>query len=288
MIDLHTHLHPPRLFAAIRRWFADNTDWDIGRHPTDPHEIAAQLRAAGVDRFVFCSYAHKRGIAADLNAWLVAASRALDGYGLPLATVHLDDPDYLGDLRRALDAGCVGLKIHEDVQRFAVDDARFAPVYAELAARGCFVLAHVGPIPWTFSPGAGFERVARVLARHPQLPFVVAHFGAPDSARYLGALAVHPNLHLDTTMAFAPDSPMRVRGAVTAQAVREHAGRIVYGTDFPNTMYAYESEARGLRSLGLGEEAERAILHDNAARLLQQAGAPHRVKAARAPNPGVQ
>ena len=50
------------------------------------HPIAAvvtALRAAGVERFVFCSYAHKPGIARDLNEWLAHTSREMGGYGLP-------------------------------------------------------------------------------------------------------------------------------------------------------------------------------------------------------------
>ena len=35
LIDVHVHLHPPRLYAAIRRWFAERTDWKID-HPTEP------------------------------------------------------------------------------------------------------------------------------------------------------------------------------------------------------------------------------------------------------------
>ncbi|MGH7318573.1 MAG: amidohydrolase family protein, partial [Candidatus Rokuibacteriota bacterium] len=65
-IDAHTHLHPPRLFAAIRRWFAEHTDWNL-RGPMEPAAIAAALRAADVERFVFFSYAHRPGMARDLN-----------------------------------------------------------------------------------------------------------------------------------------------------------------------------------------------------------------------------
>jgi hypothetical protein len=91
MIDVHTHLHPPRLFAAIRRWFAERSAWDLSAQPTEPHAVAAVLRAAGVERFVFFSYAHRAGMARDLNEWLTSAARDLGGFGLPLGTVHSDD-----------------------------------------------------------------------------------------------------------------------------------------------------------------------------------------------------
>lgn len=271
LIDIHTHLHPPRLFRAIRRWFAERSTWDLSAHPTEPHEVAATFRRAGVERFVFCSYAHKPGMARELNAWLAQTSRELGRYGLPLGTVHLDDPDYLDDLRAALDDGCIGLKIHEDVQRLAVDDPRFDPVYAELAARGGFVLAHIGPIPWDYPRHAGRERVEAVLSRHPELNFVVAHFGAPDSDDYLALMERHPRLYLDTTMYFAHGSPIGSLFIADAEAMARRSKRILYGTDYPNIPFAYDAELRGLEALELPATALRAILHDNAAALIDAA-----------------
>ncbi len=274
MIDIHTHLHPPRLFAAIRRWFADRSAWDLSAQPTDPQEVASVLRAAGVERFVFCSYAHKPGIARELNAWLAATSRDLDGYGVPLATVHVEDAAAVADIRAALDAGCVGLKLHEDVQRFAVDDRRLAAIYDELEAGGAFLLVHVGPIPWSFPRDAGAARVERVLARHPSLAIVVAHYGVPDSARYFELMARHPNLYLDTTMVFAGESPMRDSSATALVATRPD--RVLYGTDFPNIPHAYGSERAGIERLQLEAPALHAVLHANAARLLGRVRAVRR------------
>jgi len=271
MIDVHTHLHPPRLFAAIRRWFAERSEWDLAAHPTEPHAVAAALRAAGVERFVFFSYAHRAGMARDLNEWLASAARDLGGFGLPLATVHLDDATYAGDMRSALDDGCIGLKVHEDVQRLGVDDARFDPVYRTLADRGAFLLAHVGPIPWSYPRDAGAARIARVLERHPDLNVVVAHFGAPDTLRYFELMARHPRLYLDTTMVFAANSPVGNLAGIETTLIEAHAARILYGTDFPNIPYPYDRERAGIERLGLPAEALEAILRGNAARLIANA-----------------
>jgi predicted TIM-barrel fold metal-dependent hydrolase len=247
VIDIHVHLHPPRLFAAIRRWFAERSPWVLD-HPTEPAAVVAVLRAAGVERFVFCSYAHKPAMARELNAWLAETSREIGGYGLPLATVHLDDPDPAGDLDAAFDGGCIGLKVHEDV-----------------AAREGFVLVHVGPVPWRDDTNDGPGRIARVLARHPRLRVVVAHFGVPDSSRYVALVPAHPNLFLDTTMAFAAGSPMFAGADRTL--VEAAAANIVLGTDYPNMPYAYDADRLGLEALGLRAETLRAILGENARRL---------------------
>jgi predicted TIM-barrel fold metal-dependent hydrolase len=272
MIDIHTHLHPPKLFAAIRRWFAERSDWDLSAQPTEPHAVAAVLRDAGVERFVFFSYAHKTGMARELNAWPAAPAADLGGFGLALGTVHLDDEAYLEDLRLALDAGCIGIKLHENVQNLAIDDARFDPVYRELAARGAFLLAHVGPIPWSYPPDEGAARVERVLQRNPDLNVVVAHFGVPDSARYFDLMAQHARLHLDTTMVFAAHSPVGGPVEIETARIEQHADRVLYGTDFPNIPFAYGSERAGIERLGLSATARRAIFHDNAARLIAAAG----------------
>lgn len=224
------------------------------------------MRAHGVERFVFCSYAHRAGMARGLNAWLVATSRALGGYGIPLATIHPDDPEYLEDLELALADGCVGLKLHEDVQRVAIEDERLAPVFERLEDR--FVLGHIGPIPWRSDPDA-VKRVERVLRRHPRLRIVVAHMGGEMALAYLRLMEQQPNLYLDTTMALAAESPMKI--AIDPRLIEEHAERIVYGTDFPNIPYPYDAELRALEALGLSEKAQTAILRANALRLIGNA-----------------
>lgn len=252
------------MFAAIRRWFAERTAWTID-HDTEPTAVAAALRAAGVERFVFCSYAHKPGMARELNAWLAQTARDLGGYGVPLGTVHLDDPDPAGDMRAALDDGCIGLKIHEDVQRLAIDDPRFAPVLEAVAQRDGFVLVHVGPVPWSDDTNDGPARVARVLERHPTLRIVVAHFGVPDYSGYAARMPALPNLFLDTTMAFTPDSSLDAH--TDAAFVESIQDAIVFGTDYPNTPHGYAADVAGLEALGVGPAAMRKITRENARRL---------------------
>ncbi|HEY4441517.1 MAG TPA: amidohydrolase family protein [Candidatus Elarobacter sp.] len=262
---MHTHLHPPRLFAAIRRWFAERSTWALERQPTEPHEVAKVMRAHGVEKFVFCSYAHKAGMARELNAWLAQTARDLGAGAFALGTVHLDDPDPAADIRAALADGCIGMKVHESVQRLPLDDPRFDPVLAAIADAEGFVLVHVGAIPWTSETNDGPRRVASVLTRHPTLRVVVAHFGVPDYERYLALAENEPRLFLDTTMVFAPESPMHV--AIDPELVARGARQIVYGTDWPNVSHPYDAELRGLQALGIEPELVHSITSLNALRL---------------------
>jgi predicted TIM-barrel fold metal-dependent hydrolase len=262
VIDVHTHLHPPRLFAAIRRWFAERSPWAID-HPETPSEIARVMFEHGVEEFAFCSYAHKPGIARDLNEWLARTARELGPRAHALCTVHLDDPDPLGDARAALDDGCIGMKIHEDVQQLPIDDPRFAPILALLAQREAFVLVHVGPIPWRTDTNDGPARIARVLDRHPTLRITVAHLGSPDTRRYFALGKIYPTLFTDTTMALThPD----LLAPVDAADLESAHAMILYGSDYPNVPYPYERERESIEALGLSEGARRAIFRENALR----------------------
>jgi len=264
-VDAHTHLHPPRLFAAIRRWFDEHTDWNL-RGPTEPAAVAAALRAAGVDRFVFFSYAHRPGMARDLNRWLRDAAAGLPD-GLPLGTVHAADEDPAAIAEEACGRfGFGGLKLHIQVQGFYPDDPRLTPVYERLAALGRVLVIHVGTGPHP-SPFTGLVRFARVLERHPALRAVVCHMGAFETRLALALLDRFPHLYLDTTMALtAASSPYTGidPAVVQDEDLVRHADRIVFGSDFPNLPYAYEEERRGLWARDLPLSVYRRIFHDNA------------------------
>ena len=264
-VDAHTHMHPPRLFSAIRRWFAEHTDWNL-RGPSEPDEIVAALRAAGVERFAFFSYAHRPGMARELNRWIRdAGARFPDG--IPLGTVHAEDEDSGAIVDEACGTwGLAGLKLHTQVQRFHADDPRMWPVYARLVEMGKVLVIHVGTGPHT-NEFTGLARFARVLERFPALRASICHMGAFETRAALQLLDRFPHLHLDTTMAMTRASlpytgidPAVVRDA---DLVR-YADRILFGSDFPNLPYPYEEERAGLWARDLPPDVYRRIFYENA------------------------
>ncbi|HEY7040001.1 MAG TPA: amidohydrolase family protein [Methylomirabilota bacterium] len=271
-IDIHTHLHPEWLWAAIRRWFTGRAGWEF-RYGTDPDWVARFLAEQGVERFVFFSYAHKPGLARELNAWLHETGRRLPR-GLPLGTVHPGDPDVVDVAEEALDRyGFKGFKFHINVQRFHPDDPRILPVYERLIARGAILLIHVGSAPWP-NEYDGFPRFARVMTMFPEMKVIVAHMGQWETRRHLELMSRCSNMYLDTAAAMAPGSPIFLggRGAspadVTDDDLVRWQDRIVFGSDFPNTPHSYEDERRPIWERPLPPSVHRKIFHDNAERLL--------------------
>lgn len=251
-IDAHTHLHPDWLSKAIRRWFAERSDWKL-TYPTEPDRVAAFLRERGVERFVYFSYAHKPGIAREINRWLWDTGKRLPD-GIPLGTVHPGDDDPLGIVEEALMTyGFRGLKIHIPVQRFAPDDPRMLPIYARLVALDRVLVIHVAAVvgvPASSEP-VGMERFARVLERFPEFRACICRKGAPETSRWLELLGEYPHLYLDTTMAMSQRG-LRSLG-IEVNSRRPRAARPVAGPDSVRKRLPESSlRLRGGTPLGVG------------------------------------
>jgi predicted TIM-barrel fold metal-dependent hydrolase len=263
-IDAHVHLHPEALARAIERWFAEH-GW-VNAHPFDPAAVADSLRARGVRRFCFFSYAHKPGMSRDLNRWLAGQAARLPE-AVALGTLHPDDPD-LDDVAREAtgDLGLRGFKFHHSVQRFHVDDERLFGVYERAEAAGHVFMLHVGTMPYR-DPFTGVERFARLMARFPQLRVCVAHMGAFQSAEFLALLPRYPHLYVDTTMAMSPHATPYTGadpGTVSDADLRLYQDRVLFGSDFPLIPYDYDEERRWAWERGLDDGVRRKIFHDNA------------------------
>jgi predicted TIM-barrel fold metal-dependent hydrolase len=257
-IDAHVHLHPEPLARAIERWFADH-DWIAG-HSFDPAAVADTLRARGVRRFCFFSYAHKPGMSRELNRWLSRQAARLPD-AVALGTLHPDDPD-LDDVAREAtgDLGLRGFKFHHSVQRFHVDDPRLFGVYERAEADGHVFMPYRDPF-------TGIERFARLMERFPRLRVCVAHMGAFQSAECLALLPRYPHLYVDTTMAMSPLATPFTGADPTAVSdadLLRHQDRVLFGSDFPLIPYDYDDERRWAWERGLDDRVRRKIFHDNA------------------------
>ncbi|WP_030444229.1 amidohydrolase family protein [Actinocatenispora sera] len=272
-IDLHVHFLPDRVLHKVWRYF-DGAEqqlgvaWPITYRWAQPARLA-HLRSLGVLRFPALVYPHKPGMARWLNDWALDFA-AVTPDCLPSAT-FFPEPDAVDYLTDALRRGAVVVKSHLQVGGYDPRDPLLDGVWALLAAHRVPVVCHCGRGP---QEGAftGVGPITEVLARHPGLRLVVAHLGMPDYADFLDLARRYEHVYLDTTMAFTdftervspfPPELVPVLGAL--------ADRIVLGSDFPNIPYPYAHQLAVLHRLGLGPEWLRAVLHDNAARLLADA-----------------
>ncbi len=266
VIDAHVHLFPDRLFAALRAWFVKHA-WPV-RYPLDAVQTIEFLLSRGVERIVGLHYAHKPGIARDLNRFMADLTR-LDSRVVGVATVHPEDDHPERILDEGFAVGLRGLKLHCHVQAMPPDAPALRPVYALCQEAGRPVVIHAGREPKSPAyPVDPYElcsaaRLERVLIAFPQLPVVVPHLGADEFDAYADLIQRYDNLWLDTTMAIGGFLP----GEDPSSMLSLRPERILYGTDFPNLPYAWDRELNKLRGLGLSRRALDLILHENARRL---------------------
>jgi uncharacterized protein len=285
VIDAHVHVFPPPVFEALWRWFDENA-WAIRYRLTVP-EIVGFLREHGVARAVALQYAHKPGMARELNVFAQVIHR-MEPWFIPCATIFPGEEDARAILDQALGPQALrAVKIHCHVQRIAPDDRRLDDVYDAAAAHGVPVIIHAGDapaLPGNAAEVAGLCRpsaLEHALRRHPRTTFLVPHLFAAHFRQAEQFLNEFEHLYLDTAMAVAGYLPLHPETRATVvetaaewqraafELVRAHPDRILYGSDFPNVPYEWDRELRILADLDLPDVALGAVLGDNAARLFR-------------------
>lgn len=270
IIDVHTHFMPERVLDKVWAYFDQagpltGRPWPI-TYRTSEEERLATLRSFGVRAFPSLNYAHKPGMAAWLNEWSRDFATAHDDV-LHSATFFPEDGAG-EEVRASLDAGAEIFKVHVQVGDFSLADPLLRDVWCQLEGSRTPVVLHAGngPAPGRFT---GPEGVRDLLERHPGLVLVIAHMGMPDYGAFLDLAHEHPDLHLDTTMAFTDFTEAETPfPSDRLDDLVELGDRVLFGSDFPNIPYPYEHQVEAVERLGLGEDWVRGVLHDNAARLL--------------------
>ena len=102
------------------------------------------------------------------------------------------------------------------------------------------------------------------MRRYPRLKVVVAHAGADEFDAFFDLCGLYDGLYLDTAMVFNKF----LGGPPPIHRVIEFQDRVVFGSDFPNIPYRFESAIQCILDLRLGRTLEEKLLFTNAARLL--------------------
>ena len=264
VIDAHVHIFPSGIFGAVHRWFADHA-WPI-RYQLRSTEVVEFLLDRGVAHIVALQYAHKPGMARDLNAYMARKVEAFSGRMTGMATVFPGEDGAEEILADAFATGLGGLKLHAHVQCFAVDSPPMRRLYGVCQAAKKPVLVHAGREPnfpaYRCDPHqlCGADRVERVLRDFADLKVCVPHLGFDETEAYRRLIDRYDNLWLDTTMAMAGYFP----SAEGIDLGRYRPDRVMYGSDFPNIPYAWDRELLRLRAQKLSAGSLAAILHGNA------------------------
>ena len=259
IVDFHAHCFPDELAHRVMPAMEENAGVKAALDGT-LGDLLGSMARAGIGLAVPQHIATKPGQERTINQW---AAGIQGEKVLCFGTIHPGSPDWREEIKRLVDYGLKGVKFHGDFQDFYVDEPRMFPIYEALCAAGSIVLFHAGidiarPHPCHCPP----KRLRTVIDRFPEGRWVAAHLGGYLSWDEVEEhLLGHP-LYLDTSYTYHQLGPERMRELIRGHGVE----RVLFGSDSPWADQAAAVEQ--IRSLGLTEEEERAVLGGNAERLL--------------------
>ena len=264
IVDSHVHILPEPLASKIRAFFDAHLPGPL-KYATEPHAIVEQLAAAGIASAWTLPYAHRPGIADDLNRSMVSLVEGLADGPVELVaglTVHPGDAHPGAIVRHAVQVlGSKVLKLHCSVGDFSITDPRLCSVWEVAAGSRLPVVLHLGRSISGETEARDLAGLSHVAIANPTVPLIVAHCGSPATGEVLDLLRRHPNIYADLT-------PVIVEPVLPEpESVEELHSRILLGTDAPNVGLDAAEVISAIMDR-YSETARAAILGGNARRLL--------------------
>jgi predicted TIM-barrel fold metal-dependent hydrolase len=263
VIDAHVHLFSDQLFASIWQWF-EKYGWPI-RYRFGSPEAIEFLLSRGVSRIVGLHYAHKPGMARELNSYMAKLCQSFPQL-TAMATVFPGEEKASQILAEAFGMGLSGVKLHCHVQCFDMLGAGMHEIYRLCQESDKPLIMHVGREPkspaYSCDPYVlcSADKLEQVIETYSNLRVCVPHLGMDEFDRYGRLLDNYDNLWLDTTMALADYFPF----TNTPDLAKMRADRLIFGSDFPNLPYAWDRELQRIACLNLAPQRLTKLLGQNA------------------------
>lgn len=254
IIDCHSHVYPEKIAEKAVQGTAKFYDAALNGLNGSLPTLLEEDKKAGITRSLISSVATTPKQVRTANAFLALCATEYPDAITALGTLHPDSQDLPGDFIHAIVHGIKAIKLHPDIQGFALDDPRCLSIY-ELCGGSVPVLLHTGDYRYDYSNP---QRLLKVLRMFPHVQFIGAHFAAYSVWEQADVLFKQDNLWVDcsSTMPFLPQK--RVMELLHGFG----SERVLFGTDYP--MWKPEEELRAFLSLPLREEEQERILHKNA------------------------
>jgi len=167
-------------------------------------------------------------------------SRRESGKDKPLvftfASVDPHDPDRIIKLHRYMQAGCLGIKLHPNIQNLPLTDQRWFEILEEFRKYGKPVIIHSGVSTYYIPKFRRSEYTAmanyeKLIAAFPDVPIILAHMGMLEFEKVWELATKYANVHTDASF----KCEKNIRKAFD----RMGQDRVLYASDFPFSLPKY-------------------------------------------------
>ena len=283
--DAHVHFFSQRFFAALGEHcrmpaeeVAAKLKWEAP--PDNPTELAriwnGELDSHGVARAALIA-----SVPEDEASTMAATAAYPDRfYAFAMINPWVEHAEVV----KGLHAICLFPAMH----LYSIQDKRVETLLEQAAAHRCAVFVHCGVLSVGVRKKLGLPShfdmrysnpidLHAVALRHPNVRFIVPHFGAGYFREALMLADLCPNVFLDTS---SSNSWMRYEGLDLATVFHRALGvvgpnRLLFGSDssfFPRgwNHEIFAGQTRVLHELGIGAADARQILGGNLRRILTE------------------
>jgi len=264
VVDAHVHIFPRHIFSSIWHWF-DKNAWHI-RYQMTSSQVFDFLITHGIRHIIALQYAHKPGIAGELNKYMAEKCRGHRDQVTGMATVFPSEENAERILREAFAMGLGGLKLHAHVQCFDMNADYMNRLYECCQINGKPIIMHIGREPKSTAYNCDpYElcssgKLEQILMDFPDVRICVPHLGFDEISAYRNLIEKYDNLWLDTTMVITDYFPIKER----MDLVHYRSDRIMYGSDFPNIPYPWDRELKELKAADIPDDALEKLCYKNA------------------------
>ena len=254
IFDAHAHVYAEtiaeRAVASIRDFY----DLPL-RCDGTPSTLLSIGNEYGVSKFLIHSVAMTPRQIRHIDEFIAHCVDSHPDRFVGFGTVHPDSNTLVDDIDYAISLGLQGVKIHPDMQKFALDEPRALRMFEMLEEKQVPVFIHTGDKRFPFSNPS---RMANVMHRFPKLTAICAHLGGWSEWDEAAECLTGTGVYVDTSSSMYALKPSRMVEIIRAFGV-DH---VLYGSDYP--MWNPGHEAMRLRTLPLTESEKAKILYLNA------------------------
>jgi predicted TIM-barrel fold metal-dependent hydrolase len=274
LIDAHVHAaRLPTLKMSLEEWtghFEGGVEALLKLYDDEGTIIPARfdeyLDQQGVDvAILFAEYSPKSTGIQAVEDMLPIIDNNPDRFRL-MANLnpHLHYP-LVGELKRQISLGAVGLKLHPVHGTFAPNDRMLYPAYAYCEGENFPIVFHCGTSVFSGATNryANPEFIEDVARDFPDLTIVLAHGGRGwwyDAAAFMTLM--RPNTYIEVSGLPPRKLPDYYRNFDFARL----ATKMIFGTDWPGVP-GQRANALAIADLGLTRETLVGVLNENASRI---------------------
>ncbi len=259
IFDVHVHIYPDKIAQKASNSIGIFYDGIRMHGDGTLSDCLRQMDEGGVERFAAHSVALTPHNVESINRFILEAHAQYPDRIVPFATIHPQMEDMQATVDKIVEQGFKGIKIHPDMQKFAVD-APCAEAMMEAIEGRLPLLIHCGDYRYDYD---GPRRVLHLRQNHPKLQMICAHFGGWGEWDSAAEMLPGHNLIVDTSSSLYRWSAEKATEAVRRFGVEN----VLFGTDYP--MWSPAEELKRFMSLDLTDQEREDILWNNSVRLLK-------------------